>query len=975
MLKEHSEGIIISSACLSGILSHQYYLYEKEGPDKIIQAMKEVYEDFRKMFKDDFYAELQWHNNEDQHKINYYLIRLHLESGVPLVSTCDCHYPKPELWLSRYLYKKLGWLGKNKEEIGTLPKSVEEVGFHLYPKTGEQIWNEFKEKYSHLYNEFDENIIKESIENTYKIAHEKIEDFIPDRTIKLPSFIVPKGKDENVLLKEKCILGLKEKGLDVKQEYCERLERELRVIKKRDFSKYFLAMKEISDIANEIMTVGSSRGSAGGSLVAYVLNITQVDPIKFNLLFERFLDEESDSWPDIDFDVSKPMELKEKLIEKWGSNSVVPISNYGTFQLRSLIKDISRFYNIPFLEVNNVTSRMIQEATVKAKEKHDIKFGVYVPTFEEVIEFSDSLKAFLNKYPEISEHVNNLQGAVKMISRHAGGVILSEKLDTYMPLISSGGVIQSPWCEGQNVRHLEPMGFIKFDLLGLTTLEVIENTIKNILIKKGIEKPTFEQIKEFYKEKLHPDSINFNDKRVWKQIFRNPNKMNAGIFQWSGLRAQMFSKEVKPESLEELSMLASIQRPGPMGSQVDKTYQAAKKDPSSVIYEHPILEEILSNKYGHIIFQEDLAMIAHRMGKNISLTEGNKLRKVLIKKGLENTKNEKVKTKIYNKFVEGCLEKNLTIKQANKIWERMEYFSAYGFSKNHIVGYSMISYICAWLLTYYPDEWIVSFLDKEPESKKEKAVSVAESLGYKIQTVDINKSDGYNWKVSEEKDKVLIQPLASIKGFGNSAIEQIINNRPFKTIEDLLFNENIVYNKLNKARLDVLVRSGTIDCLFDNRFSGFKHFWSCVAVDRVDSKKKFEENIEIYRPEGDFLENEKIEFISSLTGYFPLSKVLKEEDILKLDSLNIPSITKYDSELKTTWFIVRNCLIKKTKNNKDYYVLSVTDNMGANETIKCWGINIKKDKIETNKLCIANLDYSEVWGFSVRNMINNFKVI
>ena len=237
------------------------------------------------------------------------------------------------------------------------------------------------------------------------------------------------------------------------REYIERLKHELDVIADRGFSKYFLTMKSICDIANGMMLTGPGRGSAAGSLVAYALQITQIDPIKYGLLFSRFLRSDATDYPDIDYDVSDSMALKEKLVNLWGEDTVAPISNWNTLQLRSLIKDISKFYGIPFIEANKVTDAMLKEALPLAKKKHGIKAGIYAPTWQEVMEFSETLRAYLDKYPEVKKHVQGLVGSVRSCSRHAGGVVIGENLDKSMPLINSGGVRQTPWSEGQNVRH------------------------------------------------------------------------------------------------------------------------------------------------------------------------------------------------------------------------------------------------------------------------------------------------------------------------------------------------------------------------------------------------------------------------------------------------------------------------------------------------------------------------------------------
>ena len=378
------------------------------------------------------------------------------------------------------------------------------------------MWDSYKKYSSQVGVEYDDDIVRNSMVETFFIAHSRIDTFMPDTTVRLPDFVVPKDVTEAQALRKMCFEGLRSLGKQDNVEYTDRLNMELNVIDDRGFSKYFLTMKAIADRANEIMLTGPGRGSAAGSLVAYALNITQVDPLKYGLLFSRFLRSDAKDYPDIDYDVAEPMFLKEKLVEAWGDTTVVPISNWNTLQLRSLVKDISKLYEIPFTEVNKVTGKMLSEATPLAKKDHGITAGVYNPTFEEVKRYSKTLQDFLTKYPKVASHIDVLYGQVRSCSRHAGGVVIADNLDRYMPLINSKGVRQTPWSEGQNVRHLEPMGFIKFDILGLSTLRMIEGAISHILKRhKGVEEPTFDDIKEFYNEHLHPDTIDLNNpKRV-----------------------------------------------------------------------------------------------------------------------------------------------------------------------------------------------------------------------------------------------------------------------------------------------------------------------------------------------------------------------------------------------------------------------------------------------------------------------------
>ena len=342
------------------------------------------------------------------------------------------------------------------------------------------------------------------------------------------TFVVPAGRDEDDYLRDLSLGGLKLLSKH-NPEYTSRLNHELKVIADRGFSKYFLTMKAISDKTNEVQIAGPGRGSAAGSLVAYALGITQVDPIQYGLLFSRFLRSDATDYPDIDYDVSDPMVLKDMLIEEWGDDVVVPISNWNTLQLRSLLKDISKFYEIPFNEVNAVTNVMMKEATPAAKRKHGIRAGVYTPTFEETIEFSESLRDFLNKYPHVAEHVMALHGSYRSCSRHAGGVVVGEKLNQFMPLISSKGVRQTPWSEGQNVRQLEPLGFIKFDILGLSTLRMIEGCIERVLREaRQSEILLSKRSRLSMMNSLHPDKIDLNNQDIYENIFHEGKW--AGIF-------------------------------------------------------------------------------------------------------------------------------------------------------------------------------------------------------------------------------------------------------------------------------------------------------------------------------------------------------------------------------------------------------------------------------------------------------------
>jgi len=970
LLREHSEGIIAASACLGGVYAGNYWENREEGSEAVLEAMRETTREMVSIFGDRWYAELQWNNIPEQHELNKYIIQIAKEFDLKMISTADSHYPDPDAWKDREMYKRLGWLGRGTPSWGEgseLPSGVEEIGYELYPKNGDQMWESYKNYCKSAGFEYDDDLVMDSITETYDIAHNRIESFFPDTTVRLPDFVVPADSTATQALVNYALEGLRQRSLHENSEYMERLKHELNVIDDRGFSKYFLTMKAIADEATTQMLAGPGRGSAAGSLVAYSLGITQVDPIKHGLLFSRFLRSDATDYPDIDYDVSDSMALKERLVEMWGEDTVAPISNWNTLQLKSLIKDISKLHGIPFPEVNSVTSTMIREATPAAKQRHGIKAGVYVPTWEEVIEFSPTLQSFLTRHPEVHARVEGLVGQVRSCSRHAGGVVVAENLDQYMPLINSGGVRQSPWAEGQNVRHLEPMGFIKFDLLGLSTLKMMEGCIEHILRRHhGVAEPTFEQVREYYNEKLHPDTINMSDREVYENVFHAGRW--AGIFQFTEQGAQGFCKKAKPESIVDISAVTSIFRPGPLSAGVDTDYVEAKTHPQYVSYLSEDAREITEETFGFLIFQEQIALLAHKLG-GLTLDEGNMLRKVLTKKG---TGKGGIKTKLRVKFVDGCKANGIDSDAANSLWDKFEFFSGYGFNKSHAVSYSIISFQCAWLWNYYPAEWMAAFLDKEPESRKEKAINIAKKYGFDIAPLDINKS-GTVWEISED-GKTLIQPLTSIKGLGMSAIEQILDNRPFTNAEDLLFREGVSYSKFNKKALDALCRGGALDNIIDDRFTGRKHFWSACVVERPKNLKKLSENMETYKPEGDFSEEEIIQFKTDLTGIFPINLVINLETIEKLKEKFVPPISEFDEELQLCWFIPRKVTERKTKNGKLYWVLEVIDSNNELTRIRCWGVK-PHDSVQVNRPYMSRLNYDPDWGFSTRSIRHNFRLL
>ena len=400
---------------------------------------------------------------------------------------------------------------------------------------------------------------------------------------------------------------------------------------------------------------------------------------------------------------------------------------------------------------------------------------------------------------------------------------------------------------------------------------------------------------------------------------------------------------------------------------MDKAYVNAVNDPLSVKYENEIVEEITRETSGFLIFQEQIALLAHNLGEDISLDDANLLRKLLTKKGLDTSKQAK-KEEIMTKFVRGCVNKGISKREAEDMWQKFEYFSGYGFNKSHAVAYSIISYQTAWLATYYNAEWTCAFLDKEPESRKEKAINIAKSWGYTIKPLNINTS-GRRWTAAD--DTTLVAPLTTIKGLGDAAIDEIIEKRPFTSVEHLLFDGGVVARKLNKKSLDALTRASAMNDLIDDRFTGDKHFWSATVVDKPKSKKKLLENIETYKKEGSFTKAEIIQNTQTLTGIYPISMVLSDRALKIIDQHMVPPISEFDIDLAMAWCIPIKIITKKSKNGKWFHTIDVIDTNSVMTRIRCWGVDPNKDFVHLNKpYVIKNPNYNETWGFSTYGRVD-----
>lgn len=597
MLKENAQGNVIAlSACVGGPLAsiiYDHQVFDENtrlmdvGPNfndfEIIQEkLKEKVERFQDTFgEENFYLELQWNKLPVQHLVNMHLLECSKRTGANLVVTCDSHYARPEHWREREIYKAMAQLQfmKNPEAANNIPKTIDELKCELYPKNADQIWKSYKET-SAKYDFYNDDIVREAIERTWDIAHHQIEKVKYDTSIKLPSLtkIISKedlsklekelggiGNEDDAAfaqLKKEVIKGAKWRKVDELDEYISRLREELLIIRELKTSKYFLTYAKIMNEVSKKMLTGPGRGSGAASLVCYVLNITQIDPIKNNLLLYRFISKHKKGMPDIDSDSSDRDAALKVIIETFGEENVIAISNFTQLQARSLIKDICRLNNVPFEEVNKYTNKIEHEVLAEAKKIPGFDAQQYVITQEELEDKSPSFRELVKKYPEIETSFKILFKQFRGTSKHAGGVLITDNAPENMPVIKCGGNLQTPWSEGLNFRHLEPLGFLKFDILSIGTLKVFENTIKRILHKQGKKYVTFDMINEFYYKNLHPDNNKMDDMKVYENVYHNANYI--GIFQFVNPQVQNFTKKFKPSSIEDLAVITSVFRPGPL---------------------------------------------------------------------------------------------------------------------------------------------------------------------------------------------------------------------------------------------------------------------------------------------------------------------------------------------------------------------------------------------------------------------------
>lgn len=758
MLKEHSEGIIALSACIAGEVPKALLRGDYDEAKKIALKYAEV------LGKDNYFLEIQDHGLSEQKRIIPDMLRLSEETGIGLVATNDIHYLKKEDAKYQDVLMCIQ-MEKKVDDPDRMKFETEE----FYIKSPEEMTSLFE-------------YVPQAIENTEKIAKRCNVDF-DFGTRHLPAYAVPDGKDAFEYLRELCQSGLEKRYSPVSDELQKRLDYELGVIKSMGFVDYFLIVWDFIHFAkNNGVMVGPGRGSAAGSIVAYSLGITTVDPIKYGLIFERFLNPERVSMPDIDIDFAPNGRQKiiDYVVEKYGEGQVAQIITFGTMKAKLAIRDVGRALDIPYAEVDKVAKLV----------PFDLKM-----TISKALDISTELHALYENDPQIKELLDTsmaLEGLPRHASTHAAGVVItSEPIVNYVPLqLNSENFITTQFTKDT----VENLGLLKMDFLGLRNLTVIENAVKIIKRTRGID--------------LNMDEIDYDCKEVYELI---SNGNTDGVFQLESAGMQSFMQELKPDTLEDVIAGIALYRPGPM-EQIPR-YIKSKKNPQTIQYKHPLLKNILDVTYGCMVYQEQVLEIVRTLA-GYSLGKADSMRRVISKKKADQMVIER-KNFIYGSDdgdIPGCIKNGIDEQTAISIFDEINDFANYAFNKSHAAAYAFVTYQTAYLKTFYPVEYMASLISSIDDLDKiNHYIANCKEMGIDRLPPDVNKSED---TFTVENNSIRFG-LSAVKNVGRAMILNLVNERKnngeFKTFSD--FIDRMAGQDMNKRALEGLISCGAFDSM------------------------------------------------------------------------------------------------------------------------------------------------------------------
>lgn len=905
ILEKYHEGIIALSACLAGEVARSITKGFYEESKKAALRYEEIFG------KGNFFLELQDHGIPEQHRVNQQLVRMSRETGIELVATNDIHYTYStdaeahDILLCVQTGKRLQDEDRMRYEGGQYyVKSVEEMAA-LFPYA------------------------TQALENTHKIA-DRCNVEIEFGVTKLPKFDVPEGYTAWEYLNKLCFDGLAERYSGDMGELEERLNYELNVIKNMGYVDYFLIVWDFIRYARDHdIIVGPGRGSAAGSLVSYTLGITKLDPIKYNLLFERFLNPERVSMPDIDVDFcfERRQEVIDYVVEKYGKDRVVQIVTFGTMAARGVIRDVGRVMDLPYAQCDLIAKMIPTELNITIDKAMKMN-----PELRNLYESDDTVKKLIDMS-------KRLEGLPRHTSMHAAGVVISQKpVVEYVPLSrASDGSLVTQF----TMTTLEELGLLKMDFLGLRTLTVIQNAAKLVERDKGIA--------------LDMDKIDYDDKKVYAMLGAGKTE---GVFQLESGGMTSFMKELKPGNLEDVIAGISLYRPGPMD--FIPQYIRGKNNPDSITYDCPELEPILDATYGCIVYQEQVMQIVRNLG-GYTLGRSDMVRRAMSKKKAAVMEKER-KNFVYGneeEGVPGCINRGISEKVANKIFDDMTDFAKYAFNKSHAAAYAVVAYQTAFLKYYYPVEFMAALMTSviDNPSKVSEYILSSRRMGIAILPPDINKGES-----SFSVDGGSIRyGLSAIKSIGKPVIEGLVEERNlrggFKTLRD--FIERMSGRDINKRTIENFIKAGAFDGIPGNRRQ--KMMVYVQILDAVNQEKKTamtgqmslfdlvseeeKEAYEIRMPDvEEYPKEAKLAFEKEVLGVYISGHPLEEyeqrwrnnitavtTDFLPDDETGMPRVI--DNSKVTVGGMITGKTIKYTKTNKVMAFLAVEDLVGTVEIV------------------------------------------
>ncbi|MCM8776844.1 MAG: DNA polymerase III subunit alpha [Candidatus Omnitrophica bacterium] len=845
ILSENSEGIIVLSGCLKGEITS--YLINGDI-DKAVE-MVGVYQDI--VGRENFYLEVMENKIPEQDKANKLLVEIARKTGAGLVATNDCHYLKKG---DAFAHEVLLCI-----QTQTHIEDKDRMRFQtdeFYFKTSDEMYAAFKD-------------IPESLKNTLVIS-ERCNVKIDVGRYHLPVFHPPEGKNPDIYLEELIIKGLKEKfGIECrkklkdytfKNEIVERAAYEFEVIKKMGFSSYFLIIQDFVNYARtNNIRVGPGRGSAAGSLVAYLLGITEINPLTYNLIFERFLNPERISLPDVDVDFCdrRRDEVIAYIREKYGKENVSQIGTYGRMAARAVVRDVGRALGLTYTEVDRVAKLISPEPGATLSEEI-----VHNADIKKIMESEERIK-------NLFDIALKLEGLARHSSTHAAGLVITETpVYEYAPLFrASSGELATQY----EMEAIEKIGLLKVDILGLKTLAVIEDTLKLIKERKGID------IKEFP----------LDDKNTYQLLSRGES---LGVFQLESKGMQKLLKDIEPQNFEDLIAILALYRPGPMKSGMVEEYIRRKKTPSCITYDHPSLEPILKSTYGVILYQEQVMEIAHQLA-GFTMGQADELRRSMGKKDIEAMEEKR------GLFIEGAKKNGVSEPLARKIFEQIAKFAGYGFNKSHSTGYALISYQTAFLKANYPLEFMTALLNSEIGNFDKIAgyIDECERMNIWLLPPDISESDE-RFKIFSND---ILFGLSAVKNVGEGAIKSIIEARErglFTSIFD--FCERVNLRSVNKKVIESLVKAGAFDYLEIPRSQLFAMIDEAIERGSKMQKKKSEGEMNIFTAgKNSITFNVNRNIVNSLPEWSETRLLSYEKEMLGVYLTGHP-LTRYTSIIK-----------------------------------------------------------------------------